>query len=125
MVAHPTDESHTLVIPPAPAADGAPRRRRPMLYRGELPRRARRTYRGDVSPGAWLTYQAIAARRPLPGGLRQVKRTELAALVCRTPRQVARYLAELRAAGYVEVVAPPPATRRAGMLFDLTPAGAP
>jgi DNA-binding MarR family transcriptional regulator len=84
-----------------------------MLYRGELPRSARRTYRGDVSPGAWLTYQAIAARRPLPGGLRQVKRTELAGLVCRTPRQVARYLAELRAAGYIEVVVSPPTARRA------------
>jgi hypothetical protein len=63
-------------------------------------------YRGDVSHGAWLTYQALARSRPHKGGLRQVGRSRLASIVRRTTRQVSRYLAELRAAGYIEVIPP-------------------
>jgi hypothetical protein len=63
-------------------------------------------YRGDVSHGAWLTYQALARSRPHKGGLRQVGRCRLASILRRTTRQISRYVAELRAAGYIEVIPP-------------------
>jgi hypothetical protein len=63
-------------------------------------------YAGEVSHGAWLTYQAIARSRPHRGGLRRVGRSRLASRVRRTVRQVGRYLAELRTAGYIEVTPP-------------------
>lgn len=63
-------------------------------------------YPGDVSHGAWLTYQALARSRPRKGGLRQVGRCRLAAVLRRTTRQVSRYVAELRDAGYIDVIPP-------------------